>query len=56
VRQVGPVLYVNCGDWVESRTAIVEHLNGGLELVRWDEETLLEDAGIAAADAMQPAA
>jgi UDP-2,3-diacylglucosamine pyrophosphatase LpxH len=55
VRQVGPVLYVNCGDWVESRTAIVERLNGGLELVRWDEETLLEDAGIAA-DAMQPAA
>ena len=56
VRQVGPVLYVNCGDWVESRTAIVERLNGGLELVRWDEEPLLEDAGIAAADAMQPAA
>jgi UDP-2,3-diacylglucosamine pyrophosphatase LpxH len=29
------VLYVNCGDWVDSCTAIVEHLNGQLELVEW---------------------
>jgi hypothetical protein len=24
-------------DWVESRTAIAEHLDGRLELIRWDE-------------------
>ncbi|MEX0853219.1 MAG: UDP-2,3-diacylglucosamine diphosphatase, partial [Bauldia sp.] len=27
--------YVNCGDWVESCTAIVEDYDGTLELVRW---------------------
>ena len=37
LRQMGPVLYTNCGDWVESRTAIAEHLDGRLELIRWDE-------------------
>ncbi len=29
----GPVSYYNCGDWVESCTALVEHLDGTLELV-----------------------
>jgi len=29
-------LYVNCGDWVEHRTAVVEHLSGRLELVEWN--------------------
>lgn len=29
------VAYVNCGDWVDSCTAIVEHLDGRLELVNW---------------------
>ncbi|NWG30664.1 MAG: UDP-2,3-diacylglucosamine diphosphatase [Rhodocyclaceae bacterium] len=29
------VLYVNCGDWVDSCTAIVEHLDGRLELIEW---------------------
>jgi len=26
------VLYINCGDWVESATAVVEHHDGALEL------------------------
>jgi UDP-2,3-diacylglucosamine pyrophosphatase LpxH len=30
-------LYLNTGDWVENCTAIVEHPDGRLELVRWDE-------------------
>lgn len=47
IRQVGPVLYVNCGDWVESRTAIAEHLDGRLELIRWDEvASRAEHAGL----------
>jgi UDP-2,3-diacylglucosamine pyrophosphatase LpxH len=29
------IRYVNTGDWVESCTAIVEHYDGTLELVRW---------------------
>jgi UDP-2,3-diacylglucosamine pyrophosphatase LpxH len=38
------VQYLNCGDWVESCTALVEHFDGRLEIVRYTE--LLEaDAG-----------
>ena len=34
-RHIGPVHYLNCGDWVESCTAIVELMNGELRLIRW---------------------
>ncbi|GIV60580.1 MAG: UDP-2,3-diacylglucosamine hydrolase [Rhodothermaceae bacterium] len=34
-RRIGPVLYANCGDWVESCTALVEHLDGRLEIIPW---------------------
>ena len=35
MREVNGILYVNDGDWVESCTALVEHEDGRLELVRW---------------------
>lgn len=35
IRTVDGCLYANTGDWVESCTALVEHYDGGLELVRW---------------------
>ncbi|MBK1641400.1 UDP-2,3-diacylglucosamine hydrolase [Chromatium okenii] len=35
MREIGATLYCNCGDWVESCTALVEHHDGRLELVRW---------------------
>ena len=35
MREIGGVLYVNDGDWVESCTALVEHFDGRLELVDW---------------------
>jgi UDP-2,3-diacylglucosamine pyrophosphatase LpxH len=35
MRSIGGVLYCNDGDWVESRTALVEHFDGQLELVAW---------------------
>lgn len=35
IKEVGGLLYVNCGDWVDSCTAIVEHFDGRLELVVW---------------------
>jgi len=35
IRQVDGITYVNCGDWVDSCTAIVEHLDGTMELVQW---------------------
>jgi UDP-2,3-diacylglucosamine pyrophosphatase LpxH len=36
-RDVDGVAYLNCGDWVDSCTAIVEHLNGRMELVHWQD-------------------
>jgi UDP-2,3-diacylglucosamine pyrophosphatase LpxH len=35
MREIQGVLYCNDGDWVESRTALVEHMDGRLELVTW---------------------
>ena len=31
------ILYYNDGDWVDNRTALVEHESGELELLRWPE-------------------
>lgn len=33
MRQIGSVQYFNCGDWVESCTALIEKLDGGLEII-----------------------
>jgi UDP-2,3-diacylglucosamine pyrophosphatase LpxH len=41
MRQVGGVMYMNDGDWVESCTALVEHGDGRLELVDWAAENRL---------------
>src|SRR3546814_11455934 len=35
IREVDGILYCNDGDWVESRTALVEHLDGRLEIITW---------------------
>ena len=35
MRHIGGTLYCNDGDWVESLSALVEHLDGRLELVHW---------------------
>ena len=35
MREVDGIAYVNCGDWVDSCTAIVEHHDGRLELIEW---------------------
>lgn len=36
-RGIDGIQYLNCGDWVESCTAIVEHLDGRIELVDWTD-------------------
>lgn len=41
IKEVGGMTYVNCGDWVDSCTAIVELNDGRLELVRWGARSLL---------------
>jgi UDP-2,3-diacylglucosamine pyrophosphatase LpxH len=35
IRQRNGLTYVNCGDWVESCTAVVEHFDGRLEIIDW---------------------
>jgi UDP-2,3-diacylglucosamine pyrophosphatase LpxH len=47
IKQVDGVIYINCGDWVDSCTAVVEHHDGRMELVDW---------GVRAALAHLPAA
>jgi hypothetical protein len=37
MRMIGDILYINDGDWVESCTALVEHMDGRLELIDWAE-------------------
>ena len=36
MRDINGVLYCNDGDWVESRTGLVEQIDGTLELVHWN--------------------
>ena len=36
IKEVEGLTYINCGDWVDSCTAIVEHLDGRMELIRWN--------------------
>ena len=36
-KRVGEIHYLNSGDWVESLTAIIEHHDGRMELVRYSE-------------------
>jgi len=35
IRRQAGFVYVNCGDWIESCTAVVEHFDGALEIIRW---------------------
>ncbi len=43
ISTIGGVQYGNCGDWVESCTALVEHRDGRLEVVHW---TALQSATV----------
>jgi UDP-2,3-diacylglucosamine pyrophosphatase LpxH len=44
IREIGGLVYCNDGDWVESCTALVEHPDGRLEILRWAEERARLDA------------
>ena len=35
IRQIEGITYVNCGDFIESCTAVAEHMDGRLEIIRW---------------------
>jgi UDP-2,3-diacylglucosamine pyrophosphatase LpxH len=38
IKQIRGVDYYNTGDWVESGTALVEHLDGAIQLLHWKNE------------------
>jgi UDP-2,3-diacylglucosamine pyrophosphatase LpxH len=38
IRKINDVLYCNCGDWVESCTALIENKDGSLEILHWTEQ------------------
>jgi len=40
IKDIGGITYINCGDWVDSCSAIVEHPDGRMELVRWQEDAV----------------
>lgn len=52
MRQIADVTYCNCGDWVESCTALVEHHDGRLEVLRWTDAY---PESLSAAPAQEPA-
>lgn len=56
-KQVGSVHYLNSGDWVESLTAIIEHHDGRMELVRHAEfiESLAHGGHSESDERVQPA-
>ena len=35
IKDIGNVKYMNCGDWVENTTALVEHYDGSFEIIEW---------------------
>ena len=54
LRTIRGLLYLNCGDWVESCTAIAENEEGRFEIVRWHELTRPVAIGPSSADAADP--
>ena len=58
IRTIQDVLYVNDGDWVENCSALVEHMDGRLELLDWGRgrSIVLPPVRSAVASAGEPAA
>jgi len=49
IKDINGLTYINCGDWVDSCTAIVEHHDGRMELVRWTHPAAAVELRAAAA-------
>jgi UDP-2,3-diacylglucosamine pyrophosphatase LpxH len=52
MRSIDGILYCNDGDWVESRTALIEHCDGRLELVHWDARMPTRSAALNEAESV----
>jgi UDP-2,3-diacylglucosamine pyrophosphatase LpxH len=46
MRRLRDFAYYNAGDWVESSSALVEHLDGRLELVHWRTQTVIAESRV----------
>lgn len=55
-RDVDGVRYLNCGDWVDTCSGIVEHLDGRIEVVRWEDMEIAAEAPEGTAVPMVPTA
>lgn len=38
IRDIGCIRYLNCGDWVESCTALVEDVRGAIRILSWPDQ------------------
>lgn len=38
IRDMNGLIYMNCGDWVESYTALVENEDGTFEIIKWNKK------------------
>jgi UDP-2,3-diacylglucosamine pyrophosphatase LpxH len=52
-RHIGGIRYLNCGDWVDTCSAIIEHFDGRIEVMNWGlherpAETLRHEASLVA--------
>ncbi|MGL4240776.1 MAG: UDP-2,3-diacylglucosamine diphosphatase [Beijerinckiaceae bacterium] len=41
IRDISGIAYMNCGDWVESATALVEHVDGSFAIIEWTKTKAL---------------
>lgn len=55
IHEVDGIQYVNTGDWVESRTAVVEHYDGRMEMLRWPDCAARPSPAAAATPQFSPA-
>ena len=51
IRDEHGIRYMNCGDWVESCTALVEHEDGRFEIITWTDPLRRHGAGACASTA-----
>jgi len=47
LKVIDGVTYMNCGDWVDSCTALVEHPDGRMQIVHWDGTEAPREAPLA---------
>lgn len=43
IKDISGIEYLNCGDWVESGTAVVEHLDGKFEIIEYQMDNHAQD-------------